>query len=483
MKLFTLLQALDTLQTNAPSLDCDVDGVHNDTRLMKKGDLFVAIPGNDMDGHCYIRQAIEIGASMIVTERALDPSVHHVVVPDARAALARLAACMHGYPAEKLIMAGVTGTEGKTTVTHIVKGLIEGVTGSKAGLIGTNHMFTGDRELPSDRTTPNAVALHSVLAEMLSEGCTKCVMEVSSHALAQSRVLGIRYAAGIFTNLHHEHLDYHKDMEDYFETKSRFFNQCDKAAVNIDDLWGRRLIERLPDAIALTCEGRECPGHTVIAAEQIELRPDSVSFQIVEDNARHTIKWRTPGMFSVYNALSALACGHMLGLPFAEMARVFPTLPPVTGRMETLPVSGEFTVMIDYAHTPDAMENALKTVRGFTKGRLVALFGCGGDRDRAKRPLMGAAAQRFADVCYVTSDNPRTEDPEVIIREALAGMDTSKNVYAEPDRRKAIHMAMDGLEPGDVLMLIGKGHETYQEINGVKHPFDERDVVKDWSKA
>ncbi|MDR0324560.1 MAG: UDP-N-acetylmuramoyl-L-alanyl-D-glutamate--2,6-diaminopimelate ligase [Oscillospiraceae bacterium] len=473
MKLFTLLQALDTLQTNAPSLDCEVDGVHNDTRLMKKGDLFVAIPGNDMDGHCYIRRAMEIGASMIVTERPLDHTVPHVVVPDAREALAKLAACMYHYPAEKLVMAGVTGTEGKTTVTHILKGLIEGVTGGLAGLVGTNHIVIGDRTLPSERTTPNAVALNGVFAEMLEEGCTHCVMEVSSHAIAQSRVLGIRYAAGAFTNLHHEHMDYHKDMEDYFQTKSRLFSQCDKVILNIDDPYGQRLTEQYPEAITFSCEK-----DAAIRASDIELRPGSVRFRLTTAHGSFLTEWNTPGLFSVYNALTALACGYALGLPVEQMTRVLPAVPPVKGRMEPVRTGKDFTVIIDYAHTPEAVATALQTARAFCKGRLTALFGCGGDRDRSKRPMMGAAARRHADLCYVTSDNPRSEDPEEIIRNILEGMGND-GVIVEPDRKKAIEMALDGAKPGDTILLIGKGHETYQEINGVKHPFDERDVVRE----
>jgi UDP-N-acetylmuramoyl-L-alanyl-D-glutamate--2,6-diaminopimelate ligase len=459
VKLFTLLQALDTLQTNAPSLDCEVDGVHNDTRRMKQGDLFVAIPGTDMDGHCYIKQAIDIGASMIVTERALDPDVPHVVVPDARAALAKLAACMHGYPAERMTLTGVTGTEGKTTVTHIIKGLIEGVTGQKAGLIGTIHM---------DRTTPDAVALNRVFAGMIAEGCTHCVMEVSSHALAQSRVLGLRYAAGAFTNLHHEHMDYHKDMEDYFQTKSRLFSQCKKGILNIDDPYGRRLYEKYPDAITFAVD-REAN----FKAEQVELLPDKVRFKL----AGIDTGWNTPGLFSVYNALTALSAGHALGLGLKEMAQVLSSLPPVKGRMEAVH-TGEYRVVIDYAHTPEAVAVALQAARAFTKGRLIALFGCGGDRDKSKRPMMGAAARENADLCYITSDNPRSEDPNAIIEDIIAGMVPS-GVVIQPCRRAAIHAALGELKPGDTLLLIGKGHETVQEINGVKYPFDEREIVRE----
>jgi UDP-N-acetylmuramoyl-L-alanyl-D-glutamate--2,6-diaminopimelate ligase len=451
MKLFALLKALDTLQTNAPSLDCEVEGVHNDTRAMKPGDLFVAIPGTDQDGHCYISRAIGAGASMIVTERPLDPSVPHVVVPDARAALAQLASCMHGYPAGKLIMTGVTGTKGKTTVTHIIRGLIEGVTGQKAGLIGT---------LYTERTTPDAVELNRLFAGMLKEGCAHCVMEVSSHALAQKRVMGIRYAAGAFNNLHHEHMDYHRDMEDYFAAKSRLFLQSEKVIINIDDPYGRRLYERYPDAAAVSLG----------MAENMQMSSNGVAF----DLSGQTFRWNTPGTFTVYNVLIALTVGKTLGLPLEDMARVLPEIPSVKGRMEVV-ADG---VIIDYAHTPDAIAAALQTARSFTGGRLLAVFGCGGDRDKSKRKMMGNAAQQNADLCYVTSDNPRTEDPEEIIRNILEGM-ADRDTVVEPDRRKAISMALEEAGPDDTVMLLGKGHEDYQEVNGVKHPFDEKMIVRE----
>jgi UDP-N-acetylmuramoyl-L-alanyl-D-glutamate--2,6-diaminopimelate ligase len=460
VKLFTLLQALDTLQTNAVSLDSTVEGVHNDTRAMKPGDLFVAISGSEADGHKYINEAVKLGASIIVSEQPLSQSIPHVVVPDSRAALARLAACMAGYPAEKLIMTGVTGTKGKTTVTHIVKGLIEGVTGKKAGLIGTIH---------TERTTPDAVALNRLFADMVSQGCTYCVMETSSHALDQSRVAGIQFKAGAFTNLHQDHLDYHKTMENYFAAKSRLFLQSDKAIINIDCEYGKRLYEQYPEALTVSKK----------LMQNLKLNTNEISFQLSTHNSQlATIKWLTPGQFTVYNVLTAIKIGEALGLPLEEMARVMPEIPPVKGRMERVPLEKDFHVYIDYAHTPDAIAAALQTARSFTKGRLLALFGCGGDRDKIKRPVMGAAAVKYADLCYVTSDNPRSEDPEEIIRNILAGI-SPQGVVVEPDRKKAIQMVLAEAKPGDVVMLLGKGHEVTQEIKGEKLPFDEREIVRE----
>jgi UDP-N-acetylmuramoyl-L-alanyl-D-glutamate--2,6-diaminopimelate ligase len=464
MKLFELLKVLDTLQTNAPSLDCEVGGVHNDTRKMKRGDLFVAVSGTAADGHNYIGAAMGLGASMIVSERPLDAEIPHVVVPDARAALAKLEAKIAGYPSRRMVMTGVTGTKGKTTVTHIIKGLIEGVTGEKTGLIGTNNILIGEESLPSSHTTPDPVKLNEIFSRMAESGCKHCVMEVSSHALDQSRTLGIDFAAGAFTNLHHEHLDYHKNMEDYFAAKSRLFLQSKEAIINIDDPYGRRLAEKYPSALKISLE----------PAEDLQLRPDGIGFTL----HGHKFSWGTPGLFTVYNVLIALGVGYSLGLPYAEMAEALMEVPPVKGRMELVPLGKDFFVYIDYAHTPDAIDAALKTARSFTGGRLIALFGCGGDRDKSKRPLMGAAAQKHADLCYVTSDNPRTEEPSAIISNILDGMDKQLTVVAECDRKKAIALALEEARAGDVIMLLGKGHETYQEIGGERFPFDERDIVK-----
>ncbi|MDR1693294.1 MAG: UDP-N-acetylmuramoyl-L-alanyl-D-glutamate--2,6-diaminopimelate ligase [Oscillospiraceae bacterium] len=476
MTLFTLLKALDTLQTNAPSLDCEVGGVHNDTRRMKKGDMYVALAGSETDGHCYIQDAIAKGASMIVSERPLDPSVAHVVVPDGRVALAQLAACMAGYPAKKLTIAGVTGTKGKTSVTHIIKGLIEGITGEKTGLIGTVGNFCGFEEIPLPRTaptTPDAVTLHSLFSELVERGCKRAVMEVSSHALDQHRTAGVTFAAGAFLNLQHDHLDYHADMEDYFLAKGRLFAQCEAKVVNIDDGYGRRLAAAFPGA--LTCSV-EAPAD--FRAADIALNPGGVSFTVQSGGADIQTSWGVPGLFSVRNALTALACANALGFPLAGLCRVLPDVPPVVGRMEHVPTGRDFSVVIDYAHTPESVASALAAARGFTKGKLIAVFGCGGGRDKTKRPLMGAAAQKGSDLCVVTSDNPRAEDPGAIIQDILAGMGPGAVTLA--DRREAIRFALSRAEPGDTVLLLGKGQERYQEIKGEKIPMDEREIVREW---
>lgn len=475
MKLSELLESLDTMQIGLPRLDVEVGGVHNDTRRMKQNDLFVAIKGAAEDGHTYIQEAIKKGASLIVTEEALSDDIPHVIVPDSHIALARLAACFHGNPAESMVMIGVTGTNGKTTVTHIIKGILEAQPRNKVGLIGTNSIMMGDKKLPAERTTPDAVSLHGVFREMADAGCTHCVMEVSSHALAQNRVHGIRYDAAVFTNLRHEHLDYHHDMETYFEAKSRLFLQSDVAVVNIDDEWGRRLLPLVKGVPIRYSTGRD---EGDVVAKNIKMLPGEVEFEVVTRSQISRARWNTPGMFSVSNALAAISCGLLMSIPLPEVTAALSNLRPVKGRMETVPVPAEFSVLIDYAHTPDALENVLSTARGQCKGRLIALFGCGGDRDTTKRPLMGETVSRLADIAIVTSDNPRTEDPERIIGDILSGM-AGKPIQIT-DRREAIYKALSIAEPGDIVMLCGKGHEDYQEINRVKNHFDEREVVSEY---
>jgi len=472
VKLSDLPQCLETAPQSLP--DADVTGIRNDTRKISPGDIFVAISGAAEDGHGYAQEAISKGASLVVTEQPMPPHIPHILVPDSRVALARLSARFYGNPSERLYMIGVTGTNGKTTVTHLVHQILESA-GHRAGLIGTNHVLIGEQNLPAERTTPDAAALHQTLGEMTAAGCTHCVMEVSSHALVQQRVYGVRYGTAVFTGLRHEHLDYHRDMEDYFAAKRRLFDICDHAVVNIDDEWGRRLA-RMTEVPTLpySAEGRQGG----VWAENIQFRADGVRFDAVTPEGTAPAFWGTPGLFSVQNALAAIACGILRAIPLPQITAALAACRPVKGRMEIVPSDGGFTILIDYAHTPDALENALSALRPHCQGRLIALFGCGGDRDRAKRPLMGEAVSRLSDVAVLTSDNPRTEDPEQIIGDALRGM--SGEPITAVNRREAIFKALSLARPGDTVVLCGKGHEDYQEINGVKHHFDEREVVAEY---
>ncbi len=471
MTLFDLIMELETMETNA-DLQTQILGVKNDSRAIRPGDLFVAISGAQQDGHLYIPAALERGASAVVSERPLGQSVPHVVVPDSKVALSKLASAFFGHPSRKMRMIGVTGTNGKTTTTHIIRSLLS--PDGPVGLIGTNHVLIGEEELPAIRTTPDAVELHGLFAKMVERGCRFCVMEVSSHALDQCRVAGIEYDIAVFTNLTRDHLDYHYNLESYFQAKRTLFSQCARAVINYDDAFGLRLIE-----------GATCPVTTYsvthdagdVVAKNVDLTPSGVEFVAVRGLELSRMHWGTPGLFSVYNALAATATALELGLSLPVISGRLKTAPPVMGRMEVVKVPADFTVLIDYAHSPDSLENALSAVRKSTPGRVIAVFGCGGDRDVGKRPEMGRVAAQLADVVVVTSDNPRSEPPSRIIEDIVAGMQNRRHVHVLENRVEAIHEALGLAGPGDVVILCGKGHETYQEVLGEHYPMDEREIV------
>ena len=451
--------------------DLEITGISYNTATLQPGDLFVALRGYKTDGHKFIPQARAKGAAAILGEEGEDV----LLVPDSRRALSVLSANWFGHPARELTMIGVTGTNGKTTSTTLLWGMLGELLNTKVGLIGTNENRIGNEVIPTERTTPDSYELQKLLREMADAGCTHVVMEVSSHALCLDRVEGIRFAVGAFSNLTQDHLDFHKTMEAYREAKGRLFAQSDVAVLNRDDEAGRYYAETAPCPV-ITYSGH--PSGADLCSTNVRLLPDRVEFDAIVGEERAHVRLGIPGGFSVYNALCALGCAHALGIPLAQAAGALGEAHGVKGRMEVVPTPGKGTVLIDYAHTPDALENALTALRDFTPGRLICLFGCGGDRDRTKRPIMGRVAADLADLCVVTSDNPRSEDPQAIIDDilpGLAGYDTPHLV--EPDRVKAIGMALDLLEEGDVLLLAGKGHETYQEVNGEKRHMDEREIV------
>ncbi|MEG2421109.1 MAG: UDP-N-acetylmuramoyl-L-alanyl-D-glutamate--2,6-diaminopimelate ligase, partial [Oscillospiraceae bacterium] len=346
---------------------------------------------------------------------------------------------------------------------------------AKVGLVGTNQNMIGAEVLPASRTTPESYELQELLRKMAEEGCTHVVMEASSHALVLHRVHTLRFYCGIFTNLTQDHLDFHGTMEEYQRAKGLLFDQCDRAVLNLDDKAGR---DYLQSVTCPTFTYSENKNEADLTAKNLRLLPTSVEFEAVTDSALCRVSVPIPGCFSIYNALACISCCLTMGLQLEDIAAALRQAKGVKGRAEVVPVPAEFTVLIDYAHSPDALENILNAARGFTKGRLIVLFGCGGDRDRGKRPLMGGIAARLADVCVVTSDNPRTEDPKTIIGEILGGMPKkgiSKRV--EPDRRKAIRLALSLAKKGDTVLLAGKGHETYQELAGTWSHFDEREEI------
>ena len=473
MRLNQLLAGVALTERRAGDVECS--GICYDTRTMEPGCLFVALPGYKTDGHKYIAQALEQGAAAVLCQHPPEGEGPWLVTPDARAALAAVSANWFGHPARDLTLLAVTGTNGKTTTTYLLKAMLEGVLGARVGLIGTNQNMVGDEVLPAHRTTPESYEVQQLLREMADAGCTHVVMEASSHALVLHRLDGLRFRAGIFTNLTQDHLDFHGTMEAYRDAKGLLFRQSDTAVLDLDDEAGRYFARTVAVPRLTYSERRD---EADLTAKNLRLFPDRVEFEAVAEGAISRVRLPIPGGFTVYNALGVLTCGLALGLPLADCADALAKAPGVKGRIEVVPVSADFAVIIDYAHTPDALENILTTVRDFTAGRVICLFGCGGDRDRTKRPQMGAIAGSLADVAVVTSDNPRTEEPEAIIRDILPGLEgTAAEVVVEPDRRAAIRRALSLAKPGDTVVLAGKGHETYQEVGTRVLHLDEREEV------
>ena len=473
MRLNQLLAGVALTERRAGDVECS--GICYDTRTMEPGCLFVALPGYKTDGHKYIAQALEQGAAAVLCQHPPEGEGPWLVTPDARAALAAVSANWFGHPARDLTLLAVTGTNGKTTTTYLLKAMLEGVLGARVGLIGTNQNMVGEEVLPAHRTTPESYELQQLLREMADAGCTHVVMEASSHALVLHRLDGLRFRAGIFTNLTQDHLDFHGTMEAYRDAKGLLFRQSDTAVLNLDDEAGRYFARTVAVPRLTYSERRD---EADLTAKNLRLFPDRVEFEAVAAGAISRVRLPIPGGFTVYNALGVLTCGLALGLPLADCADALAKAPGVKGRIEVVPVPADFAVIIDYAHTPDALENILTTVRDFTAGRVICLFGCGGDRDRTKRPQMGAIAGSLADVAVVTSDNPRTEEPGAIIRDILPGLEgTAAEVVVEPDRRAAIRRALSLAKPGDTVVLAGKGHETYQEVGTRVLHLDEREEV------
>ena len=479
MKLSDLLRDIP-IQCAAADLEMEIAGVSYDSRHTQPGDLFVAMTGFATDGHKYISAAVEKGAVCVLCQTPPEGAVPYIQVADSRRALAVVGANFFGHPAEEMTMVGVTGTNGKTTTTYLLKDILEHAAGARVGLIGTNQNMIGDRVLHTERTTPESFEVQKLFRGMADAGSTHVVMEGSSHALALDRVYGVRYAVGVFTNLTQDHLDFHETMEAYCDAKAILFQNCDVGVYNADDPWADRLMSH---AACKTFSFGEKAG-AEMRAEHIRLHDTGVEFDAVENGRTQKIEVAIPGGFMVYNTLGVLAAARALGVPMEESAKVLRRTAHVKGRVEPVPTDGDYTILIDYAHTPDALENVLKAVQGYAKGRVVALFGCGGDRDKTKRPQMGKIAADNADFVIVTSDNPRTEDPGAIIADILPGLAGTKTPHVTIENRvEAIHYAIDHARKGDVIVLAGKGHEDYQEINHVKHHLDEREVVAEYLAA
>lgn len=475
MKLAELLKDIEVRELCAPP-ELEISDVAYDSRQAREGGVFVAIRGFESDGHRYIPQAVANGAACVICEEKPSLDVPYVIVADSRLALAVASKNLFGNPGGEMAIIGVTGTNGKTTTTYLIKHLLEQKKGATVGLIGTNGNMIGSEFLHTERTTPESYELQKLLREMADAGCTHVVMEVSSHSLVLNRVAGLRFAVGIFTNLTQDHLDFHKTMDEYARAKSLLFSMCDAAVINLDDEWSGFMLERCKCPALTFSEGERGD----LTASGIGLSASGVKFKARYRGETEDVKLGIPGLFSVYNALGVMGAGLSLGISLHDCADSLASAKGVKGRVEVVPTDGDYTILIDYAHTPDALENVLKSMRRVTKGRLVALFGCGGDRDRTKRPIMGRIAAENADFVVVTSDNPRTEDPKAIIADIVAGMEhTSTPREVITGRPEAIEWAIEHHEPGDVIVLAGKGHEDYQIVGREKHHMDEREIVAD----
>jgi UDP-N-acetylmuramoyl-L-alanyl-D-glutamate--2,6-diaminopimelate ligase len=450
----------------------EIGGLAYDNRAVEPGTLFFCVPGFTRDGHDFALDAIERGAAALVVARPLNLGIPEVQVEDVRAAMAVAAARFYGDPTGRLPVVGVTGTNGKTTTAFLIRALLE-ASGRQTGLLGTVTSVIAGRERPTVRTTPEAIDLQRTFREMLDGGDRACAMEISSHALELRRADGIHVAAAIFTNLTQDHLDFHPTMEDYFLAKRRLFAAplTDVKIINVDDPYGRRLADEFPEA---TTFGIGSDAH--YRAVDVRSGFAGTDCMFVTPDGEFNVHVPLPGHFNVANALGAWAAARALG---AELHQL-PETVRVPGRFEPVVEGQPFAVLVDYAHTPDSLENVLRAARELADGRVIAVFGAGGDRDRGKRPLMGEIGARLADVCLVTSDNPRSEDPEAIIAEILAGTGGAANVASDPDRRASIHRAVALAEPGDVVVIAGKGHEQGQEFEGGrKEPFDDVTVARE----
>ena len=477
MKLSQLLAGVDIVSTTA-DMDMEVGGVACDSRKVQPGDLFVAVVGYATDGNRYIPMAFQKGAKVVVSAMPCEGDAPYVQVRSDRLALAQIGANFYHHPTTKMTMIGVTGTNGKTSTTLLLKHVLETVLGAKVGLVGTMENHIGNQVLPAERTTPESLDLQGLFAQMESAGCGYAIMEVSSHSIALDRIAGIHYDVCAFTNLTEDHLDFHKTMEAYGAEKAKLFSRCDKAVINVDDEWADMMVSAAACPVLTTAQDAKAQ----LRAEDVRLQADGVTFTAVYEEKKVQVSLPIPGKFTVYNALSVLGIALQLGVSLEAAAKALLTAKGVKGRVEVVPTPNKpYTVLIDYAHTPDGLYNVLSSVKGYCKGRLIALFGCGGDRDPMKRPIMGKIGTDIADIAILTSDNPRTEDPNAILQDVLKGVDESKTNYVVIENRpKAIHYAMDIGQKDDIIVLAGKGHETYQEICGVKHPMDERDIVRDY---
>ena len=485
MELKSILTSLEGLKVKG-DLNIEISNIDSNSRNIKENGLFVAIKGFDTDGHNYIKEAIKKGTVAVIASIDADKKIIKeimdkvtvILAPDTRFALAICACNFYNHPSSKFKLVGITGTKGKTTTSFMVKRILEKA-GKKVGLIGTIATYIGDEKLEdSDRTTPESIKLQQIFSKMAREKCEVVVMEVSSQSLKLNRVAGCDFDIGVFTNFSEDHISAkeHPDMKDYFESKLKLLDMCKTCFVNADDLQTSKIPKLLPEKNISTYG---IDNYCNLLAKDITVTNSFVDYKVKIGTRNERIKIDIPGRFSVYNSLAAIAITTKLGCGAEEIKSALLDL-KVPGRSELVENKKELTIMIDYAHSPESLANILSAVKSYTKGRVISLFGCGGDRDTTKRPLMGEISGKIADFTIITSDNPRTEEPEKIVNQIEEGIKKTKGKYTcIVDRIEAIKYAIKMANKNDIIVLAGKGHEPYQEINGVKHPFDERIIVND----
>ena len=479
MKLEWIIRDVPQVMGTRGDLQTEIGAVVSSSREKADRGIFFCIVGERFDGHDFAGEAIGNGCVALVVERYLDDlPVPQILVNNGRAAMARICAAFYGWPSRKMKMCGITGTKGKTTTSYMFKSICEAA-GYRCGLIGTTGTMIGDRKIASHLTTPDPVELQKTLHEMVEAGVEVCGMEVSAHAIDMYRLDGMIFYVGCFTNFSQDHLDYFKTMEYYFETKKRYIvgGSVRNAALNADE----ETVEKVRKDLHVPYMTYGICAEADLFARDIEITENGVSFEVLLHGMHSTrVNLSMTGMFNVYNALAAAACAMILGVDMEKIRQGLENIKSVPGRIETLETHTPYKVILDYSHSPDALKNILTTVREFARGRVIAVFGCGGDRDHGKRPQMGKIGGQLADYCILTSDNPRSEDPMVILSSIEAGIrPTGKPYEVIENRREAIKRAMEIAGEGDIVLLAGKGHETYQEIRGVKRPFDEKVVVQE----
>lgn len=470
MKLSALLQDLGVA---CGAQDREVLFITDNSAKVAEGCVFVCIEGKRFDGHTKAAEALENGAVAVVVQKDMGLK-EQILVENTRAAYARLSAAFFGHPERKLRIIGVTGTNGKTTSCFIIKSVLDSM-GHKTGLIGTVKNIVGDKEYPAVLTTPDCYDLFALFKEMVDCGCEFCTMEVSSQALDQRRVEGVHFEASIFTNLTQDHLDYHGSFDNYKAAKHMLFENSDLAVINIDDEAAEYMLSDTSCRnITFSVNNDNCD----YSAKNIRIASSGVKYELVSNSNIGRVKFTVPGKFSVYNSMGAAVCLVEMGMDFRAVLDGLAQCVGVPGRMEVVPTETPYTVLIDYAHTPDGLENVLNCVREITEGKVITVFGCGGDRDKTKRPIMGEIAAHLSDVAVITSDNPRSEDPDAIIADITDGVKKHiSKIVVEPDRKKAIAKALSMANEGDMVVLAGKGQETYQILASGKIHFDEREVV------